>query len=89
MEVASRFWTPRDDNLPSHFSQAVHHEKRQRWASQLLLKASNIVADKEHYLREAHKTALTRVLQAAAMVSMDDTTEDRVKKEGVWFPPLE
>ena len=85
MEVASRFWTPRDDNLPSHFSQAVHHEKRQRWASQLLLKVSNIVADKEHYLREAHKTALTRVLQAAAMVSMDDTTEDRVKKEGVWL----
>jgi 2OG-Fe(II) oxygenase superfamily len=35
-EVAGKFWLPSDPNLPQHFSQSIHHDKRQRWASQLL-----------------------------------------------------
>jgi hypothetical protein len=37
LRVAQNFWLPTDADLPPHLrQQAVHHEKRQRWASQLL-----------------------------------------------------
>ena len=44
-ELAQRFWIPTDDpdDVPPHFlSQAIHHEKRQRWASQFLIRLSSL-----------------------------------------------
>jgi len=39
LEVASQFWLPTDVDLPTHLrTQAIHHEKRQRWGAQLLSK---------------------------------------------------
>ena len=38
MEAATMLWIPTDPNLPPHYMQEIHHEKRQRWASQLLAK---------------------------------------------------
>jgi hypothetical protein len=39
LELAGRFWLPTDDNLPAHYyQQLIHHETRQRWASQLFTK---------------------------------------------------
>ena len=41
LEVAQLLWLPTDENLPTHLqTQLVHHEKRQRWASQLISKLS-------------------------------------------------
>lgn len=38
LHIASRLWVPIDDNLPPHYLQGIHHEKRQRWASLLIEK---------------------------------------------------
>ena len=38
LKIASEFWLPSDPNLPPHYQQQVHHEKRQRWASQVIEK---------------------------------------------------
>ncbi|KAL7466319.1 hypothetical protein ACHAXS_006621 [Conticribra weissflogii] len=38
LSIVEKFvWLPTDENLPSHLrTQAIHHEKRRRWGSQLL-----------------------------------------------------
>jgi len=39
LEVAAKMWLPSDPDLKPHLkTQSVHHEKRQRWAGQLLAK---------------------------------------------------
>ena len=39
LEVAAQVWLPTDPGLPPHLkTQAIHHEKRQRWSAQLLSK---------------------------------------------------
>lgn len=41
LQVASKFWLPTDEDLPSHLqTQVLHHERRQRWGAQLIGKLS-------------------------------------------------
>lgn len=83
--IASRFWIAQDAELPPHFTQAVHIEKRQRWASQLLSKLGNLQTpyDEDDPGSFVDLSALTRLIQAAAV--SDDTNNDRVDKEGAWL----
>jgi hypothetical protein len=96
LNVASQMWLPTDENLPPHFStQLVHHEKRQRWASQLLTKLSvsaecNTSDDGKPPTTSTNnewKTdpRLERVILAAALSFQLETTassSDRPDKEG-------
>lgn len=92
-EVANRFWTPNDHQLPIHYtcassngSNLVHHEKRLRWASQFLLHISTLRNDLDNARLNINNTALRRVLQAAALYPSTTTTYvDRIDKEGVWL----
>jgi hypothetical protein len=48
--IASRLWLPTDPDLVPHLkTQLVHHEKRQRWSSQLLLKLSTTFTSKDNF----------------------------------------
>ena len=78
LTVAESLWLPTDPNLAPHVrTQRVHHEKRQRWSSQLLHKLAclgnlNDIIDWED-------DRLARAVLAAAM-PFDDN--DRPAKEG-------
>jgi hypothetical protein len=75
LTVADTFWLPTDDNLAPHLRhQIVHHEKRQRWAAQLL--------DKLPQVSDWSAPALARAVQAASIPFEDHEHTDRVTVEG-------
>ena len=92
-------WLPTDDNLPSHLqSQAIHHEKRRRWGSQLLESLGNAVMllwegdPKEMLLKLSSGGSLRdlwsdpRLLRAISSVSLKYEGSDELpEKEGVWI----
>ena len=95
LQVAQTFWLPTDPDLPPHYTQAIHHENRQRWASQLLETlfrlSSRMVVGVDHdqkrttgkafcFLQDAQ---FQRLVQAAAIPHA--TSTDRPHKEGVWL----
>lgn len=44
LEIASTMlWVPTDPNLPIHFKQSIHHDRRQRWSAQLLCKLGDLM----------------------------------------------
>jgi alkylated DNA repair dioxygenase AlkB len=67
LEIAAQLWLPTDLDLPSHLrTQAIHHERRQRWSSQLLAKLGE--ACSFSMLGDANNDArLTRAVLAAAL----------------------
>ncbi|CAB9527955.1 expressed unknown protein [Seminavis robusta] len=70
LEVASQFWLPTDPDLPSHLrTQAVHHEKRQRWGAQLLSKLGDscLYSPSSLLLVSWQDSRLTRGVLAAAL----------------------
>lgn len=89
LEVASHFWLPSDEGLPPHFTQLVHHEKRQRWASHLLKQLATSLAKKFDHTAgslESHEQleSLARLTQAAAM-RHPSLPPDRLGKEASWI----
>ena len=93
LNVADQFWLPCDSNLPSHFrKQVVHHQKRQRWASQLLEKLAHLcisssvrrgveIGSRSTLLVDDER--LIRLVLASAMPSEEQ--EDVLSKEGKWI----
>jgi alkylated DNA repair dioxygenase AlkB len=82
LKVGADFWLPSDPNLPAHYSQAIHHETRQRWASQLLEKVFAATSRHDVSLK-LQDDRLSRVIQAAAFPH--DSSADRPNKEGTWM----
>jgi alkylated DNA repair dioxygenase AlkB len=85
LDVAVQFWLPTDPDLPSHYrTQQVHHEKRQRWASQWLTKFSLMVHDNDHdnhdQVNYFQDDRLARALLSAALPL--ENANDRPDKEG-------
>ena len=81
--VASDFWLPTDQGLPTYYyNQAVHNDSRRRWASQLLGKlellsssasSSSSSPDTNYFLRGVlDDPRLTRLILAAALPQMND-----------------
>lgn len=80
LSAASSLWVPTDDDLPPHYCQEVHHEKRQRWAGQLLGKMGQIIpASFDASLWTDDR--LARAIEAAA-TPFEGRDVDRVKVEG-------
>ena len=80
LTAASSLWVPTDDDLPPHYCQEVHHEKRQRWAGQLLGKMGQIIpASFDASLWTDDR--LARAIEAAA-TPFEGRDVDRVKVEG-------
>lgn len=86
LTVAESLWLPTDPNLAPHVrTQRVHHEKRQRWSSQLLHKLGclgnlNDIIDWED-------DRLARAVLAAAMPFDDNdrpAREGRQLRESLW-----
>ena len=80
LAAASALWVPTDDDLPPHYCQEVHHEKRQRWAGQLLGKMGQIIpasCDAALWTDER----LCRAIEAAA-TPFGGRDVDRAKVEG-------
>ena len=66
LELASQFWLPKDENLPSHYrTQAIHHETRQRWAGQLLQKLEQVTEDSP--ISPVHDERFSRLVLAASI----------------------
>lgn len=82
-EAAGEFWLPSDPDLPPHFTQAVHHETRQRWASQLLEKLFLVSDEDDADDHDLEDERFDRLLQAAAIPH--EASIDRLKKEGSWL----
>jgi alkylated DNA repair dioxygenase AlkB len=75
--VASRLWLPTDTDLAPHLkTQQVHHEKRQRWSSQLLLRLSS--ASHTNFYWDDDR--LARAVLATALPF--DGDKDRPNREG-------
>lgn len=83
IELAGKFWLPSDRELPPHYSQPVHHESRQRWASQLLDKMFQISAEDPLDDLDFQDSQWNRLVNAAAIPH--DTASDRPNKEGIWL----
>lgn len=80
LTAASSLWVPTDDDLPPHYCQEVHHEKRQRWAGQLLGKMGQIIpATCDTALWTDDR--LSRAIEAAA-TPFEGREVDRAKVEG-------
>lgn len=76
LDVASRLWLPTDTDLAPHLkTQQVHHERRQRWSSQLLLKLAS--ASLTNFSWEDDR--LARAVLAAALPF---DSKDRPDREG-------
>ncbi|KAG7348883.1 hypothetical protein IV203_011480 [Nitzschia inconspicua] len=85
LQVASELWLPTDESLPPHLlHQQIHHEKRLRWSSQLLLKLgeSLVVGHDTVPPLSLEDPRLQRALLAAATPFRDDVSTDRIEKEG-------
>jgi hypothetical protein len=80
-QVAADFWLPSDPDLPPHYQQQVHHETRQRWASQLLEKLFTVSDDFESL--DLADPRFDRLVNAAAIPH--EAVVDRPKKEGSWI----
>lgn len=83
IQVAGELWLPSDQELPIHYSQPVHHESRQRWASQLLEKLFQISTEESLEDLDFRSEQWNRLVNAAA--TPHETSIDRPKKEGVWL----
>ena len=69
LDVASKLWLPTDEVLAPHLrTQRVHHEKRQRWSSQLLSKLGTHGRDNITWQDDR----LARAALAAALPFEDD-----------------
>eukprot|EP00980_Cylindrotheca_fusiformis_P002226 scaffold517_cov119-Cylindrotheca_fusiformis.AAC.9 len=82
-QTAGEFWLPCDPDLPPHYTQLVHHEARQRWASQLLEKLFRLSSTDVDGL-DLDDPRFDRLVKAAAIPHGSAST-DRVKKEGAWI----
>jgi hypothetical protein len=92
LDVAVHFWLPTDPDLPSHYrTQQVHHEKRQRWASQWLTKFALLMVvnhSKDHQQQQQQQQQVdyfqddrfARALLSAALPL--ENVDDRPDKEG-------
>jgi len=80
LAAASVLWVPTDDDLPPHYCQEVHHEKRQRWAGQLLGKMGQIIPASFDASLWADGR-LSRAIEAAA-IPFHGRDADRAKVEG-------
>ncbi|CAJ1931772.1 unnamed protein product [Cylindrotheca closterium] len=83
IQVAGELWLPSDQELPPHYSQPIHHESRQRWASQLLDKMFQISTEETLEALDFRNEQWNRLVNAAAIPH--ETAIDRPKKEGVWL----
>jgi hypothetical protein len=75
LDVASQFWLPTDSDLPPHYKQSVHHDTRQRWASQLLQRLSTIPYQRNHPSNNddfLYDERFCRLVHAAALPHPDD-----------------
>ena len=87
LTVAKSLWLPTDQNLAPHFkTQRVHHEKRQRWSSQLLHKLASL--GNLNSIIDWQDDGLARAVLAAALPFDDDdrptTKEGRQLRESLW-----
>jgi len=80
LAAASALWVPTDDDLPPHYCQEVHHEKRQRWAGQLLGKMGQIIPTSRDAALWTDER-LCRAIEAAA-TPFGGRDVDRAKVEG-------
>jgi hypothetical protein len=90
LDVAVHFWLPTDPDLPSHYrTQQVHHEKRQRWASQWLTKFALLMVvhsnDQQQQQQQQQvdyfqDDRFARALLSAALPL--ENVDDRPDKEG-------
>mmetsp|Transcript_43553 Transcript_43553/g.105122 ORF Transcript_43553/g.105122 Transcript_43553/m.105122 type:complete len:455 (+) Transcript_43553:85-1449(+) len=83
IQVAGEFWLPSDQKLAPHYSQPVHHESRQRLASQLLEKMDRFSTEESLEDLDFRNEQWNRLVNAAAIPH--ETAIDRPKKEGVWL----
>ncbi len=80
--VASNLWLPSDENLLPHLrTQAIHHEKRQRWASQLIFKLGTMspvsfIKEESNDNSLWEHNGLVRAVQAAALSFTDATYQN-------------
>ena len=97
-QVAADMWLPTDDNVPWHLqTQWIHHDKRQRWASQWLEKISSVMMMETMTLIEVehpflHRKEFHRAIFAVAIPFSQSKSEgsptttsfmvDRPDKEG-------
>jgi alkylated DNA repair dioxygenase AlkB len=81
--AAGELWLPSDPDLPPHYTQAVHHETRQRWASQLLEKLFLVSDEDDSEQFDWEDPRFDRLVQAAAIPH--ETSTDRPQKEGTWM----
>ena len=79
LEAAATLWIPSDEDLPPHYSQEVHHEKRQRWAGQLLGKMGNLISHRDSNIWNDER--FFRAVQAAA-TPFEGREADRPNAEG-------
>ncbi|KAL7514293.1 hypothetical protein ACHAXN_012070 [Cyclotella atomus] len=100
LSIIDKFvWLPCDDDLASHLrTQAIHHEKRRRWGSQLIEGLGNAALEmwesnpKDMILQLAPGGSLRklwtddRLLRAISSVSLefDKTCKEGADKEGIW-----
>lgn len=83
LNAASKLWLPTDADLPPHLrTQQVHHEKRQRWSSQLLYKLGFLNNNNSNNIDWKDDDRLVRAVLAAALPFQDDASDDRPNKEG-------
>ena len=101
LSIIDKFvWLPTDDGLAPHLrTQAIHHEKRRRWGSQLIEGLGNAALNiwendpKEMILQLSpggdlrHLWSDKRLLRAISSVSMEfgEGYIERPEKEGVWI----
>lgn len=101
LSIIDKFvWLPTDNDLAPYLqTQAIHHEKRRRWGSQLLEGLGNAAIDmwendpKEMLAQLSpggdlrHLWTEKRLLRAISSVSMmfDGNDVERPEKEGVWI----
>jgi hypothetical protein len=69
LKASALIWLPTDDDLPPHYSQSIHHDHRQNWASQWLEKYAKFRSANRHSVVATQP--LTRVVAAAALPSPD------------------
>jgi len=83
LSAANSLWLPTDEDLAPHLrTQRVHHEKRQRWSSQLLYKLGSIGKSSIDWQDDR----LARAVLAAALPFEDDRPdrEGRFLREALW-----
>lgn len=84
--IASRLWLPTDPNLAPHLkTQLVHHQKRQRWSSQLLLKLSATFTSMDNFSWEDDRLARAVLAAALPFVNVDRPShEGRYLSQALW-----